>query len=61
MSKWTYVKNQEDIDEFMNLTMGLHDAYIVGMEYMARTFLGDVGTYFGEPTHKRLRLIFDSE
>lgn len=61
MSGWTYVDTDEDKDELMKKTMGFHDAYIVGLEFMPGTFVCDEGTFLGGPGHKRLKMVFASE
>ena len=38
MGKWQYINNQNDIEEFIKVTMGMHDSYMVGLDYMAGTW-----------------------
>ena len=38
MVNWQYINNQNDIEEFIKATMGMHDSYMVGLDYMAGTW-----------------------
>ncbi len=60
MDNWHYINNQEDIDAFIKATMGMHDSYMVGLDYMAGTWGDDTATFFAGPNSKNLRVIFDS-
>lgn len=61
MSDWIYVNTNEDIDSLLKKTMGFHDAYIVGLEFMPGTFVSEKDVFFGGSGDKCLRVIFDSE
>lgn len=57
---WKHINNQDDIEEFMKITMGMHDSYLVGLDYMPGIW-GDAGnTFFAGPASRNLRVIFDS-
>lgn len=44
MVNWQYINNQNDIEEFIKATMGMHDSYMVGLDYMAGTWGDNVAT-----------------
>lgn len=60
MGNWRYINNQNDVEEFIKETMGMHDSFMVGLDYMAGTWGDDMTTYFSGPNSKNLRVIFDS-
>lgn len=60
MGTWRYINNQNDIEEFIKKTMGMHDCVKVGLDYMAGTWGDDMATYFSGPNSKNLRIIFYS-
>lgn len=60
MGKWRYINNQNDVEEFMKETMGMHDSYMVGLDYMAGTWGDGTETYYSGPNSKNLRVIFGS-
>lgn len=60
MEGWRYFNNQNDIEEFTKVTMGMHDAYVVGLDYVSGNWGDEQLTYFGGPNSKNLRVIFGS-
>lgn len=60
MGEWQYINNQIDIEEFKKVTMGMHDSYMVGLDYMTGIWGDDSTTFFVGPNNKNLRVIFDS-
>lgn len=60
MGDWRYIVDQNNIDEFVKETMGMHDSVIVGLDYMAGSWSDDITTCFSGPNSKNLRVIFDS-
>ena len=59
MEEWKYIQSENDIQEFLDVTMGMHDSYIVSVDYMAGTWGDDGTTYFAGPDKKNVRVIFD--
>lgn len=60
MENWQYINNQNNIETFIKATMGMHDSYMVGLDYMTGTWSDDATTFFAGPNSKNLRVIFDS-
>lgn len=60
MEHWRYFNNQNDIEEFMKVTMGMHDAYMVGLGYVSGNWEDERMTHFGGSKSKNLRVIFGS-
>ena len=52
MSEWQYIDNQNDIEEFKKVTMGMHDSYMVGLDYMTGIWGDDSATFFAGPNNK---------
>jgi len=34
MVNWRYINNQNHVEEFLKETMGMHDSYVVGLDYI---------------------------
>ncbi len=60
MGNWQYINNQDDVEKFIKVTRGMHDSYMVGLDYMAGTWGDDTTTFFAGPDSKNLRVIFNS-
>ena len=46
MGNWQYINNQDDVEKFIKVTRGMHDSYMVGLDYMAGIWGDDTTTFF---------------